>query len=480
MLFKRNTLLGLIGLAAACGGRQSVDLDRNSNLASFTVGRFTPKSGAASWQNLKLTMTRKDKPTPVVPKNISADAYGSGNYSEVSTKVEAGEYRILLEYFDKNNQLMYQSCKTNPNEVDKPHFLEGGKTYLVKIMICDARTGQSTGEVESKDLASVEITPEAVDGSSGGAGNAQQIDGANPLKNLNFYVDPNSLAVEDLRLLQASNSPDARYVEFIAKQPSALWLSERFDPDMLGTLRRNMNNARSQGTVPVFVLYDVPNRDCDQQSSGGQAAAPDYRRFVDNVVNIVGDSRAVFIIEPDALPMIDKCLNAAQQQDRKDLLRYAVTRLKSKSGIAVYLDAGHSAWRPAEVMVPLLQASGIEKADGFALNTSNYQSTGDNLAFGRKLSALLGGKHFVIDTSRNGNGPKGDLWCNPRGRALGKVPSWNTMEQGVDAFLWTKRPGESDGQCEDSNDGSFRDPSKPAAGKWWRMLAIEQARNAGI
>ena len=72
---------------------------------------------------------------------------------------------------------------------------------------------------------------------------------------------------------------------------------------------------------------------------------------------------------------------------------------------AVYIDAGHSGWlKPAED-AKLLKEAGIDEADGFALNVSNYKSTSTEIPYGKEISKLLGGKHFVIDTSRNGNGP---------------------------------------------------------------------------
>lgn len=39
-----------------------------------------------------------------------------------------------------------------------------------------------------------------------------------------------------------------------------------------------------------------------------------------------------------------------------------------------------------------------------ALNVSNFQTTESEIRYGRRLSELLGGARFVIDTSRNGNG----------------------------------------------------------------------------
>jgi endoglucanase len=51
----------------------------------------------------------------------------------------------------------------------------------------------------------------------------------------------------------------------------------------------------------------------------------------------------------------------------------------------------------------------------------------------------------VVDTSRNGNGPLGDEWCDPKGRAVGTPTTTATGDPRIAAFLWVKLPGESDG-----------------------------------
>ncbi|MDN5857965.1 MAG: glycoside hydrolase family 6 protein, partial [Pseudonocardia sp.] len=63
----------------------------------------------------------------------------------------------------------------------------------------------------------------------------------------------------------------------------------------------------------------------------------------------------------------------------------------------------------------------------------------------------------------------GPSWCNPPGRALGAPPTFSTGEPLVDAFLWVKRVGESDGACR---------PGEPDAGQWMPQYALELARNA--
>jgi endoglucanase len=116
-------------------------------------------------------------------------------------------------------------------------------------------------------------------------------------------------------------------------------------------------------------------------------------------------------------------------------------------GVALYIDSGHSKWQPVSEMAARLKAAGIDRADGFSLKVSNYQAVETELAYGRALSAALGGEHFVIDTSREGNGPAVNVspdderaWCNPPGRALGPPPSTQTGEPRCDAFLWLPPP----------------------------------------
>jgi endoglucanase len=78
---------------------------------------------------------------------------------------------------------------------------------------------------------------------------------------------------------------------------------------------------------------------------------------------------------------------------------------------------------------------------------------------------------FVVDTSRNGQGEALDkARCSPPDRGLGHGPTTGTGDPLVHAFLWIKRPGESDGTC---NGG-------PRAGQWFMDYALELARNARL
>jgi endoglucanase len=171
------------------------------------------------------------------------------------------------------------------------------------------------------------------------------------------------------------------------------------------------------------------------------------------------------VLEPDALAGAS-CLPTVGREERYALLRDAVQVLTAAHA-TVYLDAGNASWLSTSEAAARLAKSGIADAAGFALNVSNYVTTSRSVAYGDQLSRLVGGKHYIIDTSRNGSGGRGAEWCNVRGQSLGEAPTTSTGRSLVDAFLWIKVPGESDGTC---NGG-------PRSGAWWAEYALELARN---
>lgn len=284
-----------------------------------------------------------------------------------------------------------------------------------------------------------------------------------------FHVDPDSAAARQVRAWERDGrTADAKLLRRISDRPMAVWPSH---DDPAGDILPAVAGAAASGTTAVLVLYNIPHRDCGLHSRGGAPDAAAYRRYVDDFATAVGSHRAVVVLEPDALPhVVSDCTPAVHHQERYGLLRNAVTRLKAQPGVRVYLDAGNAGWisDPARMVRPLERA-GVAQADGFALNVSNFHTDAASVAYGTRLSQALDGAHFVVDSSRNGNGPPPDgAWCNPPGRALGRAPTAATGEPLVDAFLWVKRPGESDGPCLGG----------PPAGRWWPSYALDLVRNS--
>jgi len=290
----------------------------------------------------------------------------------------------------------------------------------------------------------------------------------NPLAGMKMWVDPNSNAMLRANAIRAKEPEKAALLDKIAKEPQALWLGE-WNSNIYRTVEYNIAHAKEDGAVAAFVAYNLPHRDCGQESAGGLKTADHYRRWIRRIAAATHDEASIFILEPDAIGLLtkDNCLTKEQQTERLDLIKDAVWVLRQNPKTIVYIDSGHAHWDPAPVFAERLKPAGIEDAHGFSLNTSNYVSTDENIVFGKKVSALVGGAHFVIDTSRNGAGATPDnQWCNPKGRKLGKSASTNTGEPLIDGYLWLKRPGESDGEC---NGG-------PKAGVFWIEQALDMAK----
>ncbi|MFF7375775.1 glycoside hydrolase family 6 protein [Streptomyces massasporeus] len=305
-------------------------------------------------------------------------------------------------------------------------------------------------------------------GADAGAGITQQ-----PKEKAPFWVNPDGTAARQVAALEKSGKKqDAEQIRKIAEQPVAEWVG----PDNPQEQTQGFTEAADKaGRTALLVLYNIPHRDCGQYSQGGAADGNAYREWLDGVAAGIGDRAATVVLEPDALlHLVDGCTPEQFHEERYDLLKGAVTKLKSLKNTKVYLDAGNAGWQDPDRIFESLNRAGIAQADGFSVNVSNFYSTKESIAYGKQLSAKVGGKHFVIDTSRNGKGPYGagnpdERWCNPPGRALGETPTTKTADPLVDAYLWVKRPGESDGECKGG----------PKAGQWWGDYALKLAKATG-
>ena len=281
---------------------------------------------------------------------------------------------------------------------------------------------------------------------------------------INFYVDADSPAQQAANALRTSQPTNAALLDKIATRATARWFggwNSNLQTDVAGYV------TAAGSAVPVLVAYNIPERDCGSFSAGGTSAAS-YVNWIKSLAAGIGSHDAWVVVEPDALAGMD-CLSVTDQSIRLSLLAQAVTILKANPNTRVYLDAGNAHWQTPAVMAARLNAANLSAADGFSSNVSNFIATAENVTYGQAISAATNGKHFVIDTSRNGLGaPTDSAWCNPAGRALGSVPTTNTGNNLVDAYLWLKTPGESDGNC---NGG-------PNAGTWWTDYALGLAQRA--
>jgi endoglucanase len=301
----------------------------------------------------------------------------------------------------------------------------------------------------------------ACSGSAGPAAPSPSVPlpGHNPFDGRRLYVDPNSQAAQWVRANASARPQDAELVRKISEQPAAFWFGDwnrNIRADVAGVVRR------AGSSLAVLVAYRIPRRDCGL--GGGAGSREEYLSWWTGFLEGANQARSVVVFEPDALAHLD-CL-PADAEERLGLIRDALAFAGRYSNVSIYVDAGHPDWQSPEEMARRLAAAGAAQVRGFSLNVANFVETGRCLAYGTAVAASLSrrgvpGLGFIVDTSRNGRGPYAgpDAWCNPPDRSLGERPG---LGGGADAFLWIKRPGESDGTCRGG----------PPAGEFWPEYAL--------
>jgi len=230
----------------------------------------------------------------------------------------------------------------------------------------------------------------------------------------NYYVNPSYDAE-----LQTSinNSTGITQQNLMAMQSvaSAYWLDVK--AKLLGTNTSTaqgiLADAAKKNPIPlvVFIVYDLPNRDCNAKASNGEiccyynsdgtcnyqqsgdcsAGIADYETNYTNVLYSVlaqyPQVPVVLIIEPDSLPNLatnqdnPACGNSATETAYKTGIPYAVNKYSTLSNVVQYVDAAHGGWlgwlNNMDMFVDIVTSLNINsKIRGFATNTANYQPLG--------------------------------------------------------------------------------------------------------
>jgi endoglucanase len=381
-----------------------------------------------------------------------------------------------------------------------------------------------------------------------------------------FVPPPDPAGVRQVAgLLRDHRFADAARVGRMITTPQAVWFTTGTPGEVQRRVRTTMRQAAFQHAVPTLVLYDLPYRDCGQFSAGGAQTAEEYAAFVDAFARGIGRRQAIVILEPDGLGLVPQTVaggvpdcrvadgsaggTTELANQRFDLLRNAVARLEQQPATSVYLDGVHSAWLSVGEISARLVRAGVQHAQGFFTNVSNFRFTEQaakygtwiseciafannpddggwrlghydwcasqyyssaappgnpvdpndfstwhwtDLWFEQNLGTAIPATRFVIDTSRNGRGhwtpPAGVYpddaqdWCNPPGRGVGARPTVATATPLLDARLWIKTPGQSDGSCNRGlaagTDPEWGGIVDPAAGAWFPQQALQLAQLA--
>ncbi|KAF3023167.1 Exoglucanase 2 [Neopestalotiopsis sp. 37M] len=317
----------------------------------------------------------------------------------------------------------------------------------------------------------------------------------------------------------------------VADVPSFMWLDTLSKTDLMEDTLADIRAANQAGASPanagIFVVYDLPDRDCAAAASNGEYSianngVANYKNYIDTIVAIVkkySDVRILLVIEPDSLAnlvtnlSVSKCSNA--QSAYMECINYALTNLNLPN-VAMYLDAGHAGWlgwpanlSPAATLFAQVYSDAgspaalrglatnvanyngwsVSSAPSYTQGNANYDESHYVAAIAPLLSAAGFDAHFITDTGRSGKQPTGQLawgdWCNVIGTGFGTRPTANTGSDLLDAFVWVKPGGECDGT---SNTTATRydyhcglaDALQPApeAGTWFEAYFEQLFTNA--
>jgi endoglucanase len=311
----------------------------------------------------------------------------------------------------------------------------------------------------------------------------------NPLVGQNWYVD--RVAAPAWRswrtLKRAHKEHEAALMMKIARNPQFKWFGKwagRSNPHKALKWWLDRMDKQQPGAVPqIVVLRAEANKCSPTYQGGGRRDDKRTRSWYRHFAGTIGSRRVVIAFEPDSIGTID-CLAKSRRKSRYQLLRYGVDQLAALPNATVYLEGGASDWEQPKIVAKKLRRIGVSKVRGFMTNATHKDYTKNNVQHCIDVSRLLGGKHCIINTSHNGNGPLHyrkwisrsrhlwrtiNVWCNPPNEALGPQPSTDTMHpEVVDSYMWIERPGFSNGFC---NGG-------PKTGAWWKERALLLAKRA--
>ncbi|KAF4028605.1 Glycosyl hydrolases family 6 [Phytophthora infestans] len=253
-----------------------------------------------------------------------------------------------------------------------------------------------------------------------------------------------------------SDHPDlSKALEALEQHAIASWFTDRMTSDERSTLLSSMLNQCSEDTRLSIVVYGIPNKDCDAGlSSGGSVkSTDDYKTFLKQLTDAVGDRKVLYVVEPDAVGLLAKENSCGSSAGYLDNLKVAVEALSANVNAELYVDVGY--WMLADSsnaakIAPIMhELASCGRVKGVTINTSNYRSNDECTTYCTNFQTAMGKSEMscVVDTSRNFNGSPTSDWCNVQTAGIGKPPTSETGLSNIDYFMWIKPPGESDGEC---------------------------------
>lgn len=247
-----------------------------------------------------------------------------------------------------------------------------------------------------------------------------------------LYVCPDSFCFREMSDLETNSFTPIEMAE-LRKQPTGVWLYGMVE-DVCAKVKQVIEEASEWDEIPLFVISHLLEYFEEEDFNFAE-----YGIWIREVSKVIAEHKAIFILEPWVLAMSESQENLFHRQQIIFLLKDAIRVLKTNPHTCVYLDAGHIDWLAYEQIACNLARAGIDYADGFSLNVGFVAGNQANIVYGEKISSLLGRKHFIIDTSCNGDEEKLDKDFADKKR-LGIRPTFKTHYPLLDAYFWLRAP----------------------------------------
>ncbi|MEA2638565.1 MAG: endoglucanase, partial [Chloroflexota bacterium] len=276
-----------------------------------------------------------------------------------------------------------------------------------------------------------------------------------------------------------------RALNFLASEPSAhrfyLWNTPAYPAHTVARYLEGVEN-RHPNTVQQLSTYSLVHKHCAADTSS-PAFIRRYKQWMQGVARGIGNFHVVMFLELDSL-ITTQCMihQPRKLAARLTEVRDAVQILEADPHVSVYIDGGAADAISWQRTAKLLRRAGVAQAQGFFLNSTHFDWTTKEVAYGQKIARALGGVHFIVNTAENGRGPLvprnrvrygNEELCNPPGRGVGPL-STQTGYTYVDAFLWFTNPGGSAGQGPGCGKGA------PPTAVFWPKYAAGLAQHANF
>ena len=237
------------------------------------------------------------------------------------------------------------------------------------------------------------------------------------------------------------------------------------------------NLTADRGSIPVITTYFLYQAGYCETKDKVLAHRGKFERQVSEMVRGIGRRRAIILMELDAIGASHCMLRNGGLPYWEADMRYEIDKVAALPHVVAYIEGGYADSNSPGYTARVLRAVGVKRIRGFFTNDTHEDWTISEVRWAQKVSRLVGGTHFIVNTANNGQGPLvphnrvksgNEVLCNPPGRGLGPQPTTSTGFAGADAFLWTAVPGNSSGHC---NGG-------PASGTFWTPYALGEASRA--